>query len=129
MVLKNYRKFRALEIEFPAGLLGVVGRNGAGKTTLLEAVAFALYGTQASRTKAKGIRRDGAAESEVCEVEIEFSVSGDPHRVVRRLKGINETQQAELYRGGGSEPVATQPLGVTAAVRRLLGMDYSTFTR
>jgi exonuclease SbcC len=129
IALKNYRKFRALEIEFPAGLLGVVGRNGAGKTTLLEAVAFALYGTQASRTKAKGIRRDGAAENEVCEVETEFSVGGDPYRLVRRLKGINETQQAELYRGGGSEPIATQPVGVTAAVRKLLGMDYSTFTR
>lgn len=127
--LKNYRKYRALDAEFPTGLIGVVGRNGAGKTTLIEALAFALYGAEASRTKARGVRLDSCGPDESCEVEVEFSVAGEPYRIVRRLKGVNETQQAELYHGSNSAPRATQASGVQAAVRKLLGMDYGTFTR
>jgi exonuclease SbcC len=127
--LKDYRKFRTLELEFPTGLIGIVGRNGSGKTTILEAVAFALYGSVASRTKAKGIRRDGAETGENCEVELEFALGGDPYRVVRSLRGETEVQQAALYRGRSPEPIAAQASGVRAAVHRLLGMDYPTFTR
>lgn len=127
--LKNYRKYRSLDAEFPTGLIGVVGRNGVGKTTLIEAMAFALYGAEASRTKARGVRLDSCGPDERCEVELEFSVAGEPYRIVRRLKGVNETQQVELYHGSNPEPLATQASGVQAAVRKLLGMDYGTFTR
>lgn len=127
--LKNYRNYRSLEVEFPTGLIGVVGRNGAGKTTLIEAVAFALYGSEASRTKAKGVRRDGVGRDEACEVELEFSVAGDAYRIIRRLRGTNEIHQAEIYRGSSPEVLATQASGVQTVVRKLLGMDYGTFTR
>ena len=127
--LKNYRNYRSLEIEFPTGLIGVVGRNGVGKTTLLEAIAFALYGSEASRTKAKGLRRDGAGNEETCEVELEFSLGGEPYRIIRWLKGANEAQQAVMYHRSNSEPMATQPSGVQATVRKLVGMDYATFSR
>jgi exonuclease SbcC len=127
--LKNYRKYLLLDLEFPAGLVGVVGRNGAGKTTLLEAVAFVLYGSEASRTKAKGVRYDGAGKDESCEAELEFSLGGEPYRIIRLLRGINETHQAEMYKASDPTPIATGASGVLSAVRRLVGMDYSTFTR
>jgi DNA repair protein SbcC/Rad50 len=127
--LKNYRKYSSLDLEFPTGLVGVVGRNGAGKTTLLEAVAFVLYGSEASRTKAKGVRNDGAGKDDSCEVELEFSIGGEPYRIVRLLRGINETHQAEMYKAGDPAPIATGVSGVLSAVKRLIGMDYSTFTR
>lgn len=127
--LKNYRKYRTLELEFPTGLIGVMGRNGSGKTTIFEAVAFAMYGSVASRTKAKGIRRDGAGTDENCEVELEFALGGDPYRIVRSLKGATEVQQAAIYGRGSPEPIAAQASGVQVTVRRLLGMDYHTFTR
>ncbi len=127
--LRNYRKYRSVDVEFPMGLTGIVGRNGVGKTALIEAVAFALYGSEASRTKAKGVRRDGAGHDATCEVELELIVAGEPYRISRRLKGANEIQQAEIYRGSTSEVLAAQASGVQAAVRKLLGMDYGTFTR
>ncbi|WP_395845502.1 AAA family ATPase [Cystobacter fuscus] len=129
LVLHNYRKFRALDIDFPEGLIAIVGRNGMGKSTLIEAVAFALYGTEASRTGATSIRREGAASSEPCSVTLEFTVRNEPYRVVRKLTGAHETQEVALYRGGNSQPLASRTKAVQQAIRQLLGMDYLTFTR
>ncbi|MBI5500830.1 MAG: SMC family ATPase [Deltaproteobacteria bacterium] len=127
--LRNFRKYRSCELEFPQGLIGVVGRNGMGKTTLLEAVAFALYGANASRTRAKGVRRDGCEADAACEVELEFELEGRPCRVLRRARGSGEMWQAELWDGGGADPAATGPRDVDAAVQQRLAMDYTTFTR
>jgi DNA repair protein SbcC/Rad50 len=127
--LKNYRKYGELEMEFPTGVIGIIGRNGAGKTSLLEAVAFALYGSEASRTRAKGIRRDSAGSDETCEVELELALDGEPYRIIRSLRGATESQQATMYRGSNPVPIATQASGVQVAVRKLLGMDFPTFTR
>ena len=41
LALKNYRRFRDVEIELPDGLVGIIGQNGAGKSSLMEAVAWA----------------------------------------------------------------------------------------
>lgn len=43
-MVKNYRRFRELEIEFEPGTNILVGSNEAGKTTLLEAINLALTG-------------------------------------------------------------------------------------
>lgn len=129
LVLHNYRKFRELDIELPEGLIAIVGRNGMGKSTLIEAVAFALYGVDASRTGAKSIRREGATSHEPCSVTLEFTVRNEPYRVVRKLTGAHETQDVTLYRGGASQVLAVRTKAVQQAIRRLLGMDYLTFTR
>lgn len=129
LVLKNFRRYKDLEIEFPTGLIGIVGPNGAGKTTLLEAISFCLYGTEASRTKAKGIRRDGSDRNAPCAAELEFEIAGEAYRVRRSFKGTSDNHDAFLFRGRSSDPYARQTKGVHLAVRRLLGMDYRTFTR
>ena len=56
LVLHNFRKFKHTTIEFPEGVIGVIGLNGAGKSTIFEAVAWALYGTVAARTSAELIK-------------------------------------------------------------------------
>lgn len=127
--LHNYRRFRELNIELPEGLIAIVGRNGMGKSTLIEAVAFALYGANASRTGAKSIRREGAASQEPCSVTLEFTVRNEPYRIVRKLTGAHETQDVTLYRGGAPQPLAVRTKAVQHEIRRLLGMDYLTFTR
>ena len=35
LVLRNYRKFKQIVVEFPDGVTGVIGLNGAGKSTSL----------------------------------------------------------------------------------------------
>jgi len=48
MELHNYRKFREARVEFPDGVVAIVGQNGTGKTTLLEAVTWALFGNEST---------------------------------------------------------------------------------
>jgi exonuclease SbcC len=126
--LVNFRKYSELELEFPEGLIGIVGRNGAGKTTILEAVGFALYGASASRSKGKGIRRDGCSQNENCVVELDFALGGNSYSIVRELRGTNELQTAKMYTGD-EELIAHQARGIEAKARQLLGLDYQTFIR
>lgn len=41
--LDNFRSYRRLELELPAGLTCVVGSNGIGKTNLLEAIGYLVH--------------------------------------------------------------------------------------
>ncbi len=127
--LSNYRKFKSLDLEFPEGLMGVVGRNGMGKTTIVEAIAFGLYGANASRTGAKSIRREGTSAEDDCVVTLEFSVGGEPYRIERRIRGEREVHSAVAYHGSNPEPVASRATGVEQLVSQLVGMDYATFIR
>ena len=49
--LKNYRRYRDIDIEFPTGPIGIVGRNGIGKSTLLEAIGWCMYGGKGRTTQ------------------------------------------------------------------------------
>ena len=55
--LRNYRVYRAVDLEFPDGLIGIYGANGSGKSTLIESLRFALYGD--SRTDKWELRSAG----------------------------------------------------------------------
>jgi exonuclease SbcC len=87
--LKNFRKFKDCYLEFPDGVTGVVGLNGVGKSTLFEAVAWTLYGSVAARTSTDQIKREGAAPSDPCRVELEFIFDDDAYHVVREMSGKN----------------------------------------
>ena len=47
--LQYFRQHRDTTIDLPTGVVGIVGANGTGKSSVLEGVAWALYGTQATR--------------------------------------------------------------------------------
>jgi exonuclease SbcC len=125
--LRNFRRFRQVEIEFPENVIGLLGRNGAGKSTLLEAIAWALYGSRASRTDKLQIRSQFADERDSCEVELAFKLGGETYRVWRALAGKNAVVEAGLYRGDSLEPEAVRDSGVNEAVEKLLGLDYRAF--
>jgi len=123
--LKNFRKFKDVFIEFPDGVTGVVGLNGVGKSTLFEAFAWVLYGPVATRTAADQIKREGAAPSDPCRVEIEFIFDDDTYRVVREMSGKNLSASGIVNLNG--KIAANGAELVTKFIQRKLGMDWKSF--
>jgi exonuclease SbcC len=119
--LVNFRQHENTEIEFGAGLTGIVGPNGAGKTTILEAIAWAMYGMPAARGNRETLRRRGAPLRARVEVEVEFTLGPHQYRIVRSLN------QAELYQDGDPAAIANSIGAVTERVTRLLGMTRDEF--
>jgi len=123
--LKNFRKFKDSSIEFPDGVTGIVGLNGVGKSTLFEAFAWVLYGPVATRTGADQIKREGAAISDPCRVEIEFIFDDDTYRVVREMSGKN-LQVSGIVTLNGKIAANGAEL-VCKFIQRKLGMDWKSF--
>ncbi|OYT66558.1 hypothetical protein B6V00_03325 [ANME-1 cluster archaeon ex4572_4] len=125
LALRNYRKYKDANLEFPDGVLGIVGLNGVGKTTLVEAVGWALFGHHAARTTKELIKREGASPHEVCSVALEFELEGDSYKVVRKMAGRNLVPKASLVVNGRLE--TNNPDTVTKVVEERMGMDYKSF--
>jgi len=119
--LVNFRQHEDTELVLGAGLTGIIGPNGAGKTTLLEGVAWALYGTDATRGPRDTIRRRGAGARAPVRVELDFVLGAHRYKVVRSLNG------AELYQDTEAAPIANSLGAVTDKVGRLLGMTRDEF--
>jgi exonuclease SbcC len=119
--LVNFRQHEHTEIEFGAGLTGIVGPNGAGKTTILEAIAWAMYGMPAARGNRETLRRRGAPARARVEVEVEFTLGHHSYRILRSLN------QAELYQDGQPAAIANSIATVTERITRLLGMSRDEF--
>ncbi len=127
MELRNYRKFRDAKVEFPDGVVAVVGQNGTGKTTLMEAVAWALFGNESSvvRDGKEGVMSFGSSLGDECSVVLEFELGRDGYRLARSMKGKGLKVDASLEANG--EIVARGDSAVTEAVRSRLGMDHKAF--
>lgn len=123
--LENYRRFESSQTEFPDGIVGILGNNGVGKSTLVEALAWALYGNEASRTGKDEIKRITARPSDVCRVILDFQIQGDNFRVVRQLKGKSNTADASVI--VNNKICARGTSAVTDFVAKSLGMDYRAF--
>ncbi len=119
--LLNFRQHEDTELVLGAGLTGIIGPNGAGKTTLLEAIAWALYGSDAARGTRDTLRRRGAGARAPVRVELDFILGPHRYRVVRTLNG------AELFQDGDPAAVANSLQAVTEKVGRLLGMTREEF--
>ena len=127
--LKNYRKFRDEFIDFPEGVIGIIGSNGSGKSSILEAIGWALYGNVMARSDKIEVKSQNAPEEEDCEVELIFDLGGCSYKIVRNIKGKNAMSNALMYIGGTDEVIAERDSGVNKHIGRLLGMDYVTFLR
>jgi len=125
--LKNYRRYRDEDIEFPTGITGIVGRNGAGKSTLIEAVGWCLYGNVASRTKKDQIKTTGIPESEDCGITLEMTMGQDSVKIIRELKGKNSSARASVFVNGDREAHVTGMNEVSDFVAKRTGMDHVAF--
>ena len=123
--LENYRRFRSAEMEFPDGIVGIIGNNGAGKSTLMEAIAWALFGTDASRTSKDQIKSIFARKSDPCRVILDFEMNGDNYKVVRELKGASHTMDASVFIN--RKPAARGNNPVNDLIETTLDMDYQAF--
>ena len=125
LVLKNYRRFKDVIIEFPDGIIGVIGLNGVGKSTIFEAVAWVLYGSPAARTSVDQIKRNGASSKESCRVELEFIFEGNSYRIIREMSGKTLTPSATALMN--SKVMAQGAGAVTTFIQKTLGMDFKSF--
>jgi exonuclease SbcC len=125
LTLRNYRKYKDASVEFPDGVIGIIGLNGVGKTTLVEAIGWALFGHHAARTTKELIKREGASPHEPCSVNLEFELENDRYAVVREMAGKNLVPKASLKING--KLVTSNADEVTAVLRDKIGMDYLAF--
>jgi exonuclease SbcC len=125
--LRNYRRFRSLKLEFPDGIIGILGLNGAGKSTVIEGMAWALFGNEQEvvRTSRESIRRAGAGPKENVAAVLEFEMEGVEYRLEREMGGRSLTMKATLTTRDGT--AADGDRAVRTAVQKLLGMDHKSF--
>ena len=125
--LRNYRKFRELRLQFPDGVVGILGLNGSGKTTIIEAIAWALFGNEDEivRTNRESIRSSGAGPRDTVRAILEFELDDVEYRIEREMGGRSLGMKATLSSAAGA--VADTDKAVRATVQKLIGMDYKAF--
>lgn len=126
--LNLFRQHVSSYIEFPDGLVGVIGTNGSGKTTIVEAIGFAIYGSRALRGRVEDVRtrtapaKTGRGKKDLdLRVELTLEHDGVVFRIERSLN------DAAIYIGGESQPVALGSRDVSARISAIVGMSYEEF--
>ncbi|MEM2582869.1 MAG: SMC family ATPase [Candidatus Thermoplasmatota archaeon] len=123
--LHNFRKFRDVEINFPTGLIGLVGNNGVGKSTIIEAIGWAIYGSKALRNREqRQIKTQWAAPSDDCWVNLKFEMGGNVYEVTR-IMSENFSTDARVKVNGSI--MASSPAAVTEFLEKKIGMDCESF--
>jgi DNA replication and repair protein RecF len=68
--LVEFRSYRELHLQVPAGPVALVGPNGAGKTNLLEALSFLAPGKGLRRARGREVERTGAQSAWAVSAEL-----------------------------------------------------------
>ncbi len=120
--ISNFRIIKSAKIDFPDKVIAIVGKNGSGKSSIIEAISWALYGNQASRSGKDEIKSTFVSETENCQVKVVFLINEEKYTVIRRLVGRTNRAEVELFRGDKSESVGVSE--TKNHVGNLLGLDW-----
>ena len=82
--LRDFRRFRELELRPASGFNLIVGDNGSGKSSVLEALHLMAHGRSFRGRVRDGLIRQGEAD---LEVYLEWDQSGRQHRAGLRHAG------------------------------------------
>lgn len=111
LLLSNYRNFEALECEFPAAGVAIVGPNGSGKTNLLEAI----YYLQIFRSF-RGVRDGELVHFGEDVFRVEASV-GSSRRALKMTAAYQRSRRLKKVEVDGREPERlADAIGVLGAV-------------
>ncbi len=132
LTLKNFMPFRSADgqaqtVDFTnLDLFAITGPMASGKSSLIDAIAWCLYG----RTARYGADSKGviSAGETLCEVTLDFTMSGQLFRAVRRTGRTTESGLSELV---GDEWIqdASGSERLTARIEQLLGLDFDSFSK
>ena len=127
LYMRNFKKYREVEIEFQDGLTGIVGRNGSGKSSIVEAIAWALYGNKASIVRRDLIKNSRAGEQDKLVVKLDLNLDNKKMTIVRAMRGKSLTPEARLDIDG--EMVATGTREVENLLENLLNISFQDFMK
>lgn len=108
----NFRKLRDTRVAFDKGLTAIRAANESGKSTLLEAIAYALFGSEALREPLADVVTWGEKESSL-KVVLNWKVNQNSVQIRRGKSGAEIEVDGKL--------VATGQKEVTRFVESLLG--------
>jgi len=103
--MKNFKSFKALNVNLPPSFICFAGPNGAGKSNILDALRFVLGETSLKSLRARKVRDLIHIGSKAAEVTVEFE--GDRKYEIKRL--IREDGKV-IYRMNGKKTTRTSIL-------------------
>jgi len=117
----NFRLHANTFIEFPVGVVGIVGSNESGKSAVLEAMLWCLYGGSTSRGTAEGLRWHGAPARKTISVITRLEVAG----VIYRVERTEST--AKVFNDETGKILAEGKAPVSEFIPKLIGKTYDEF--
>jgi exonuclease SbcC len=108
-------------------LFAIAGPTGAGKTSILDAMVFALYG-EVPRMGAQRLGELISLGLDRASAVLDFEVGASVYRVMRKIRRHGAAQTLiERLDGGAARAIDEGVRGVEQVVKRLLGIDATTF--